>query len=138
MDLHEDNIQIPPAVFDSVITMPSVDFQKICRDMHNLAENIEIKSLENQLIFSCSGQFASQETSIGETNSGLSFVQNQNPDEIVQGVFALKHLVLFSKCTNLCNNIELYLKNDYPLILKYQVASLGNIKLCLAPKCDNE
>ena len=138
MDLHEDNIQIPPAVFDSVITMPSVDFQKICRDMHNLAENIEIKSLENQLIFSCCGQFASQETSIGETNTGLSFVQNQNPDEIVQGVFALKHLVLFSKCTNLCNNIELYLKNDYPLILKYQVASLGNIKLCLAPKCDNE
>ena len=138
MDLHEDNIQIPPAVFDSVITMPSVDFQKICRDMHNLAENIEIKSLENQLIFSCSGQFASQETSIGETNSGLSFVQNQNPDEIVQGIFALKHLVLFSKCTNLCNNIELYLKNDYPLILKYQVASLGSIKLCLAPKCDNE
>ena len=138
MDLHEDNIQIPPAVFDSVITMPSVDFQKICRDMHNLAENIEIKSLENQLIFSCCGQFASQETSIGETNSGLSFVQNQNPDEIVQGIFALKHLVLFSKCTNLCNNIELYLKNDYPLILKYQVASLGNIKLCLAPKCDNE
>jgi proliferating cell nuclear antigen len=138
MDLHEDNIQIPPAVFDSVITMPAVDFQKICRDMHNLAENIEIKSLENQLIFSCCGQFASQETSIGETNSGLSFVQNQNPDEIVQGIFALKHLVLFSKCTNLCNNIELYLKNDYPLILKYQVASLGNIKLCLAPKCDNE
>ena len=138
MDLHEDNIQIPPAVFDSVITMPSVDFQKICRDMHNLAENIEIKSLENQLIFSCSGQFASQETSIVETNSGLSFVQNQNPDEIVQGIFALKHLVLFSKCTNLCNNIELYLKNDYPLILKYQVASLGSIKLCLAPKCDNE
>ena len=138
MDLHEDNIQIPPAVFDSVITMPSVDFQKICRDMHNLAENIEIKSLENQLIFSCCGQFASQETSIGETNSGLSFVQNQNPDEIVQGIFALKHLVLFSKCTNLCNNIELYLKNDYPLILKYQVASLGTIKLCLAPKCDTE
>lgn len=136
MDLHEDNIQIPPAAFDSVITMPSVDFQKICRDMHNLADNLEIKSTEKQLIFSCKGHFASQETSIGETNSGLSFVKNENPDEIVQGIFALKHLVLFSKCTNLCNSIELYLKNDYPLILKYSVASLGDIKLCLAPKCE--
>ena len=136
MDLHEENIQIPPAVFDSVITMPSVDFQKICRDMHNLADNLEIKSTENQLIFSCKGHFASQETSIGETNSGLSFVKNENPDEIVQGIFALKHLVLFSKCTNLCNSSELYLKNDYPLIIKYSVASLGDIKLCLAPKCD--
>ena len=58
MDLHEENIQIPPAVFDSVITLPSVDFQKICRDMHNLADNIEIKSTANQLIFSCKGHFA--------------------------------------------------------------------------------
>ena len=137
MDLHEENIQIPPAEFDSVITMPSSDFQKITRDMHNLADNIEIKSLENQIIFNCKGNFASQETCIGETNMGMSFIKNHNPDEIVQGVFALKHLVLFSKCTNLCNSIEMYLKNDYPLIIKYTVASLGEIKLCLAPKCDN-
>ena len=136
MDLHEENIQIPPPTFSSVITMPSIDFQKICRDMHNLAEELEIKSLGNQLIFSCNGDFASQETCIGETNSGLSFIQNESPDEIVQGIFALKHLVLFGKCTNLCNSIELYLKNDYPLIIKYAVASLGEIKLCLAPKCN--
>ena len=38
MDLHEENIQIPPPTFSSVITMPSIDFQKICRDMHNLVE----------------------------------------------------------------------------------------------------
>ena len=134
MDLQEENIQIPPASFDSVITLPSQDFQKVCRDMYNLADDIEIKSLENQLIFSCNGEFASQETSIGETHTGMSFLKNQNPDGIVQGVFALKHLVLFSKCTNLCNSIEIYLKNDYPLIIKYTVASLGEIKLCLAPK----
>ena len=138
MDLHDDNIHIPPATFDSVINMPAVDFQKICRDMHNLAENIEIKSLENQIVFTCKGLFATQETCIGEANSGLSFIKNHNPEEIVQGIFALKHLVLFSKCTNLCNSIELYLKNDYPLILKYTVASLGEIKLCLAPKVDND
>ena len=137
MDLHEDNIQIPPTVFESVITLPSSDFQKICRDMHNLADDIEIKSVGSQLIFNCNGDFASQETCIGEANSGMTFIQNQNPDEIVQGLFALKHLVLFSKCTNLCNSIELYLKNDYPLIIKYTVASLGSIKLCLAPKIDD-
>ncbi len=138
MDLHEENIQIPPATFDSVITMPSGDFQKICRDMHNLSDDIEIKSSDNQLIFNCKGHFASQETCIGEANSGLAFLKNNDPQEIVQGVYALKHLVLFGKCTNLCNSIELFLKNDYPLIIKYSVASLGEIKLCLAPKVDNE
>ena len=135
MDLHEENIEIPPPSFDSVITMPSLDFQKICRDMHNFAEEIEIKSIGHQLIFSCKGQFAEQETSIGSSSNGLAFIQNE-ADKIVQGIYALKHLVLFSKCTNLCNSVELYLRNDFPLIIKYAVASLGEIKLCLAPKYD--
>lgn len=134
MDLPEESISIPPAQFDSVITMPSNDFQKIIRDMHVLADTIEIKSVESVLIFTCKGDFATQETRIGQTNSGMSFLQNSSPDKIVQGLFALKYLVLFTKCTNLCNSIEMYLKNDYPLITKYNVASLGNIKLCLAPK----
>lgn len=137
MDLNEDKIEIPPAEFESILTLPSGEFQKICRDMYNIAENLEIKSVGNQLIFSCKGDFAEQQTTIGETTSGMSFIQNSNPDKIIQGIFALKHLVLFTKCTNLCNSIELYLKNDYPLIIKYNVASLGNIKLCLAPKTNH-
>jgi proliferating cell nuclear antigen len=137
MDLPEEKIDIPPASFDSVLTMPSNDFQKSCRDMSQIADNMEIKSVGNQLIFSCKGEFATQDTIIGETQTGMSFIQNSNPDEVVQGIFALKHLVLFTKCTNLCQQIELYLKNDYPLIIKYQVASLGHVKLCLAPKASN-
>ena len=91
-----------------------------------------------QLLFSCKGDYAEQETTLGETHTGMSFIQNNNPEEVVQGIFALKHLVLFTKCTNLCNSIELYLKNDYPLIIKYNVASLGNVKLCLAPKSSTQ
>ena len=74
---------------------------------------------------------------MGETAQGMSFIK-VNDTEIVQGVFALKHLVLFTKCTNLCNSIEMYLKNDYPIIIKYSIASLGSIKLCLAPQVAEE
>ena len=138
MDLHIDNIQIPSVEFESVITMPSTDFQKIIRDMHNYADLIDIKSVEDHLIFSCKGDFCEQETVIGETQTGMSFAKNKKPDEIIQGEFALKHLVLFGKCTNLCNSIQMFLKNDYPLVIKYTVASLGEIKLCLAPSCNDE
>jgi len=41
---------------------------------------------------------------------------------------------MFTKCTNLNNVVEVYLKNNFPIILKYSVASLGEIKLCLAPQ----
>ena len=135
MDLTIETFSIPPAAFESVITMPATDFQKIIRDMHNYADYIDIKSVEEHLIFSCKGDFCSQETIIGETQEGMNIVKHQKPDQIIQGVFALKHLVLFGKCTNLCNTIQMYLKNDYPLIIKYTVASLGEIKLCLAFKC---
>ena len=60
--------------------------------------------------------------------------EEKNPMLGYHGVrFSLKNLGYFIKCTNLCNQIELYLENDLPLVVKYNVASLGEIKLCLAP-----
>jgi len=134
LDINVVNIKIPPPEFQTIITMPSVDFQKIIRDMHNLADFIEIRNVENQLCFNCKGEFCVQETILGiENNPNLSIVRKSNkPHEIIQWVFNLKYLVMFTKCTNLHNVVELYLNNNFPLILRYQVASLGEIKLCLA------
>ena len=137
MDLDDVRITVPKAKFDSILTIPSTDFQKHIRDMANLSDKIEISSVGNKLMLSCKGDFASQDTIIGETSGGMSFVKNMCPEEIVQGVFSLKHLLLFTKCTNLSPNIEMYLKNDYPLIINYGVANLGEIRLCLSPKITN-
>ena len=41
MDLPEVEIEAPPAKFESVISMKSARFQKICRDMHNFSEKVE-------------------------------------------------------------------------------------------------
>ena len=136
LDLDSNKIHIDPAQFNSVITLLSSDFQKICRDMNNLAEYVEIKNINNQLMFTCEGEFCQQETIISDNqNTNGTTISNKVENEIVQGVYSLKYLVLFTKCTNLCNTVELYLKNDYPLIVKYNVASLGEIKLCLSPQC---
>ena len=59
--------------------------------------------------------------------------QKQDDSLVIQGEFSLKNLGYFIKCTNLCNSIEMHLENDLPLVVKYSVASLGEIKLCLAP-----
>jgi proliferating cell nuclear antigen len=129
LDLPHKDIFAEPTDFTEVVTLPCADFQKICRDMHNLADTIEIKSIRGQLIFSCHGDFCSQETVICDNE-----VDAAASSDIFQGVFSLKHLVLFTKCTNLCPTMELYLKNDYPLIIKYDVSSLGCIRLVLAGK----
>lgn len=135
MDLDEEHIEIPPQEFDSIITMPSTDFQKICRDMSNLSDTIEIKSVGSQLMFSCKGDFAKQSTTLGETVDGINYIKkNSEASDIIQGYYNLKHLVLFTKCTNLCNSLEIYMKNNFPLVINFAVGNLGKLKLALAPK----
>jgi proliferating cell nuclear antigen len=138
IEVDETTYQIPPAQFESIITMPSNEFNKICRDMINLSDIIEIKSVGSQLIFSCEGDFAKQETILGETSNGLNFVKSSTENNVIQGYYNLKHLVLFTKCTNLCNSIELYMKNNFPVVIKFSVGSLGSLKLALAPKVEDD
>lgn len=130
----EEQMDLPDIKYSSVINMPSSDFQKIVRDLANISEKLEIKSVGEELIFKCCGQYAKAEIRRSETsgNNSMQFLQKQNPDDIIQGEFSLKNLVYFIKCTNLCSQIEIFLKNNKPLIVKYNVASLGEIKLCLA------
>lgn len=128
----EDLVE-PDVIFSSVINLPSSDFQKIIRDLSCISDRLEIKSVGTELIFKCQGQFASAEVRRAESDGSMSFLQKQDASKIIQGEFSLKNLGYFIKCTNLCNQIEMYLENDLPLVVKYYVASLGEIKLCLSP-----
>lgn len=132
-DTNVEHIEFPPISFTSIIHMPSTDFQKICRDFNQLAEKLEITSSNSDLIFRCVGDFVDGETVIMSNNQGGIEVE-RNTNEIVQGVYELKHLVLFTKCTNLCASTQIHLKNDYPLVLRYMVANLGEVRLVLAPQ----
>jgi proliferating cell nuclear antigen len=132
LDLDRQELQIDPTAFNTVITLPSTDFMKLIRDMNNIADHVEIMNMNNQLIFNCKGDFCSQETVLSDSEAKIQ--SKEETDEIVQGVFSLKYLVHFTKCTNLCNTVFLYMRNNYPLICQYMVASLGEIKLCIAPQ----
>jgi len=130
-----EELQYPDVNYSSIINLPSSDFQKIVRDLSCISEKLEIKSVGNELIFKCSGQFASAEIHRAESdgeNKSMSFAVKQDSCKIIQGEFSLKNLGYFIKCTNLCQQIEIYLENDLPLVVKYNVASLGTINLCLA------
>jgi len=127
----EEELIYPEVQFSSVINLPSTDFQKIIRDMSCISDKIEIKTVGNELIFRCTGQFASCQIHRAESDGSMEYIMKQDSSKIIQGEFSLKNLGYFIKCTNLCSQIELYLANDLPLVVKYSVASLGEIKLCL-------
>ena len=138
IDIDEDVISAPDTDFETMITMPSGEFQKICRESFNIADVIEIKSMDKQLIFSCNGEFASQETTYAHTESGVLFNRKEDvkSNTIIQGYYLLRHLALFSKCAGLCQSVKLFLANESPLVIEYSVGSLGNLLLALAPQID--
>lgn len=131
-----EELDVPDVKFSSILNLPSVDFQKIIRDLSCISDKIEIKSVATsegaELIFKCTGGFAHAEIRRAEADGSMVFIQKQEVSKIIQGEFSLKNLGYFIKCTNLCNQIEMYLENNMPLVIKYNVASLGEIKLCLA------
>ena len=128
LDMDEKIYNIPDINFESYITMPSSDFQTYISDLANISTDIEFKSNINNLSLKSCGDFAEQTIEINETNNDISNSESQH------GIFNIKYIQLFTKSTNLCGTVEIYLKTGFPLTLLYNVANLGKIKYCLAPK----
>ena len=135
LDISEEKLEIPDIIYDSVISMPSIDLQKYCRDLSVISNQVTISSTESKFILESIGDFASQKIIIGEAQNGLIFSKkNQNVCE----KFDLKYLNSFTKSTNLCSTVEIFLKKEYPLVIEYNVANLGKLQFCLAPKLNEE
>lgn len=132
LDADTEEFEVPEVKYSSVINMPTTDFQKIIRDLNAISDRIEIKSVGNDLIFSCDGPFASCKIVRSESDGNMEFMTKPDPSVVIQGEFSLKSLSHFIKCTPLCNNLEMYLGNDLPLVVEYAASSLGHIRLCLS------
>ena len=138
LDIDNEDFDIPATEIDCWVSMPSTDFQKVCKDMNNIASEIVISNVKKQLIFSCEGQYANDTTIFREDGKGIKIGGMDDDDEsIIRGKYRLEDLLLFTKCTGLCKHIYLYMKNNYPLVVKYTIANLGSVQFCLSPKQDD-
>jgi proliferating cell nuclear antigen len=135
--------------FDYIINIPSLQFQQIIKDIHLLdGKIVEIKSIGKQIIFNCSDGIAEFKTSISEVDEKVNKDQKallqQNGEDIkcvkfqksneriVQGRFKLNYLMNFIKASHLCENMNILLTNDKPLVLEYFIADLGILRCLLA------
>lgn len=132
-----DVLGIPEIPIDNLntttIKIQSTFFQKLVRDMYNIADNVEIRNINNQIEFKCKGDFCEQKTELEGDNNTIDIQNSEGQDrEIIQGVFSLKYIQQFTKCTNLCQFVEINLKNEKPILLSYSIANIGVIKMALS------
>jgi proliferating cell nuclear antigen len=127
LDLNEDLLEIPDYEDSqkNETVIPSIDFQKIVRDMSNIGSELVIRRFENSVEFSCEGDFAEKQTTIE---------QEDVVDQEMIGNFSLKYLSMFTKATILCPLVQIIQEsNEQPIIFKYTIANLGELRFYLAP-----
>jgi proliferating cell nuclear antigen len=129
LDINEDILEVPAIHMDVITTLPSMDFQRITRDMGNLANDITITRDGTMLELACQGDFADQRTVI------------EYPEHVerVGNVFSLKYINLFTKATGMCSSVQLMQdsQNDGVIVFRYSIANLGDMKFYLAAKMDS-
>ena len=130
LDINEDILEVPDITMDIITTMPSLDFQRVARDMGNLANDMTIFRDGTRLELSCRGDFADQETIL------------EFPDEAVKrtgATYNLKYINLFTKATGLCSSVQIMQDSSddqMPVVFRYGIANLGEVRFYLAPKMD--
>ncbi len=132
LDINEDQLSVPEIPMTILSTIPSVDFQRITRDMGNLAQDITITRSSNVIELECTGDFANQKTV-------LECVDPVQPQKPIGNVYSLKYINMFTRATSLCASVQLlqHAEDDsMPIIFRYAVANLGELKFYLAAKAD--
>ena len=130
LDLDQSILTIPDIVFDNIVTIPCVDFQRHCKDMMTISDKVTFLCNDSSFVMKCKGDFADLIIEIERGNTEMTYTSSSS------GTFSLKYINLFIKSSALCSNVEIYLKRGYPLILVYRIGSLGKVQFVLAPVQD--
>lgn len=138
LDTDDNSGRMPKQTeFEMTVLMYTSDFKKICNEMSQFSEYVEIICTSKEIVFKCVGD---QSESIIRFKSGenesvkILSLKSDKKNPIVQGIYNLKHLIILGRCKDLCNDMQLYLRNSYPLFIHYTVGPLGKMLVGISPK----
>lgn len=141
MELDCEQLGIPEQEYSCSVTLPSVEFARICRDMSQIGECVVITCTKDGVQFSAKGDLGTGKVRL-QQNVGCDVKEEEEVSveitEPVQLTFAIKYLNMFTKATALSPSVTLSMSNDIPLVAEYKVADMGHIKYFLAPKIEDE
>merc|ERR1712099_65818 len=139
MQIESEHMEIPEQQYKVTARLPSAEFQRICRDLKEFGETMQVKASKEGITFSVQGD-------VGAGNVMLKPREAERPEERVAltvhepvtATFALRYLVNFAKAAPLSGLVELGLGPDAPLLVKYDLerSENGFLQFYLAPKID--
>ena len=123
-----DNVRIPPAEFNYELSLSNEDYKDLIKKTkHIQSKKMTIQASHDSITFICKNSELSCKIKYGNIDFYMSC------RDIISGEFPYNEMASCNVFSKLCSSVRLYIKNDYPLIMHYNVASLGDIKICIAP-----
>jgi len=130
MDLKFNFTNIKSVDFSYMIKMSSSDFNKYCKDLSIVSDRMEFICNGKKLFLAGTGEIGDVNYEILPSVNGLNITTKTDKEgDIIQGIYDLKHLTVFTKCASFDPEVIIYMENNKPLILQYNVSSLGQIKI---------
>merc|ERR1719160_988381 len=142
MVIDAEHLGIPETDYCAEVTMPSGEFQKICRDLTTFGDTATIAAAKDGVKFSVSGDIGTGNVTVRQ-NAAVEKEQQTLIDlqEPVSLTFALRYLNFFTKATPMSESVTLSLSKEVPLATEFAIGGdveIGHLRYYLAPKVDDE
>ena len=131
LDINQEQLQIPEVEYPVIIRMPTNDFRIMCQDLMVTGDqvNISLDQNENRVRFISTNDIGDICTVELTANDKTDI----NAGSDIDMYFSLKYLSDFSKAYVLSEHVRIYLKEDMPILLEYEIRS-SYVRYYLAPK----
>jgi proliferating cell nuclear antigen PCNA len=130
------NLEIDvPEGYGKPIIVPSGEFQKMCKGLSNISSLTKIISKKFHIRFlSDAGEVMKRETKFGESEASDSEDDEDQYTEEYNDDFDTEQLVRITKLAGLSGTMQIFPKNDNPLLFRTTVGTLGKISVYLKSK----
>lgn len=131
--IDSEHLAIPETEYQSVVTLNSNEYSKICKELFSLSETVQVTTAQDNVTFSVEGEVGSGRVQLGQNDDTTLEVS-----EPVQQQFALRYLNMFNKASSISNTTRLCLHQEQPLVVEFTIDNLGVLKYFLAPKISDD
>lgn len=140
VNIPKEEFTFPDVKFETRLNIQTSELHGTCKTLNEIGNYIQLSVINNKFICKCKGDYSDSMVEYLDdggdvlTNSVVKIMHNENNVlNIVENVFDLHNINLFNKFTSLCDYIEIYFRQDFPIVFMYSVGTIGKIFVCHAP-----
>lgn len=122
-----------PAGYENYVSIPSSDYQKMCKDMESISQNINLKATQTTI------RFTADMTCV--YSRSILFGEGDDSDEskiIYDQHFESDQLNNLGRISGLGitsgNNIQIFCKSNLPILFRTNIGTLGKINIYIKSK----